>query len=329
MTPIKKYTFTETGKRRVQYTLDPFGFVINSIAMGDVIALVPVIKYMVDNFYTDPATYRVVAKKHFRPFFPFVPDSSFEDFDLKDKFWNIPDGWPIGVLNRKNDHRMVRNTPKQLILGQYAGLMLVDKLIPVEHLNYVPLEPVDVSHFGVDFSNSVILISSFRDETRAWPARHILDTAKWLKSKGVTPVFVGKTDMEHDNEKKSIVPKSRLPADVSAFGVDLRNKTTIQELASLMGKAKAVCGVDSGPIHLAGTTSVPIICGYTSVSPEYRVPIRKEGKTYPIVPELECIGCESRWRTNFWNFENCYMKHIECVNMLTSKRYTEILETLI
>ena len=328
--PVQHFDFTEDGRKREVLTLDPFGFIINSIAMGDVLACAPVVKYMADRFYTDPSLYRVVAKKAFRSFFPFVPDSSFNDFDEKGNFWNIPENWAVGVLNRKNDHRMVRNTPKKLQLSQYAGLMMCDELIPLEHLNYIPLEPVDISKFKFDFSNSVIIVSTFRDHTRTLPSEYILEIAKRLNNKGVTPVFVGKTDPSHDvEEKESAKPKSQLPDDASEYGLDLRNRTNLNELATIMSKAKAVIGVDSGPIHLAGTTSTPIICGYTSVSAELRIPVRKEGKTYAIVPDLECINCESRWRSNYWNFENCHKGTLACVNELTPNKYIEILETLI
>jgi len=120
-----------------------------------------------------------------------------------------------------------------------------------------------------------------------------------------------------------------LPDDITEYGVDLRNETTIEELASIFGEAKAVCGIDSGPIHLAGTTSIPIICGYTSVSPEFRIPYRKEGKTIAITPEIECIGCESRWRSNFWNFENCYYDTIECCKQMTSDKFISALKQVL
>ena len=73
--------FSADGTRRSVMTLDPFAMVLNSFAMGDVIAAAPVVKYMIDNFYTTPDSYRVVAKQAFRPFFPFVPDSNFHDYD--------------------------------------------------------------------------------------------------------------------------------------------------------------------------------------------------------------------------------------------------------
>lgn len=224
--------------------------------------------------------------------------------------------------------RLVRTTPKSMHLAQYASLVFADRLIPLEELNYVPIKEVDVSHFGIDFSKAVVLVSSYRDETRMWRTESILQTAEWIKAVGKIPVFVGKTDMDlalPDDQR----PKSALPNDLSDFGVDLRNKTTMLELTSICGMSRAVLGVDSGPIHLAGTTSVPIICGYTSVAPEHRIPIRKEGKTYALTANIECIGCESRWRSNYWNFEKCYFNTADCSKQLTADRFVKILREIL
>jgi len=300
--------------------LDPICFMLNSIAMGDVIASAPVVKYMVDNYYHDHKNYRVCLKPAFRDFFPFVPDENILDFDKKDNLWGIPQEYPIATINKKMDARVTRLTPKHMHLSQFAGIQLTDRLIDKEHLNYVPLKPVDISKFDIDFSKAVILVASHRDVTRMWRNDSILSFAEWLKARGFIPVFIGKENMDGAHGE-NIRTKIALPADISEYGVDLRNKTTIPELATMMSRSRAVCGVDSGPIHLAGTSAVPIICGYTSVSSEFRIPIRKHGITIPIEPNISCIGCESRWHSTYWNFENCYTKTIQCVEELTTDKF--------
>lgn len=330
MNPIKlPYTLHSNGTKLLNLTLDPFCFLFNSLAMGDMVAAAPVVKYMVERYYTDPASYMVVAKQAFRPLFPFVPDDRFKDFDNKDEvFWGIPEGFAAGLFLKKSEGKFVRSTPKHMHLSHFASIAMTDRIIPLEHLNYVPLNPVDVSKFDINFSKAVILVTSYRDITRAWHADHILGVAEWLKKNGMIPVFIGKTDMDLDAKRKEIIPKNSLPNDISEYGVDLRNQTTIPELASIFAKSKAICGLDSGPIHLAGTTSIPIVCGYTSVSPEFRIPTRKKGKTYPITPKIECIGCESRWRSNYWNYENCYFGHINCCEQMTADKFIAVLKNI-
>lgn len=330
MTPIKRLLKSETSKSLI-LTLDPFAFILNTIAMGDVVAAAPVIKYLLDNYYVTPESHMVIVKKQFYPFFEtFVNPTNIVDFDSTEKpFWGIPEKYPCGTLNKKTDARFTRNTPKQMHLSTYASLCFSDSLIPLEHLDYVPLKPVDISHFNVDFSKAVVLVTSYRDVTRMWYAQDILNLAIWIQNNGLIPVFIGKTDMDTHLEKKHLIPKSSLPDDVSGFGVDLRNKTTIPELASIMSQAVAVCGVDSGPIHIAGTTKTPIICGYPTVAAEHRIPTRKEGKTYAITPKIDCYNCESKWRTSYWNFEKCFFEHADCCKEFTADKYIKHLEEIL
>lgn len=326
-----KPEFTLAGDLREVRCLDSFCFMMNTFAMGDVIASAAVIKYLVDKFYTKPESYIVVAKNGFRDFFPFVPDANFRDFDKKENFWGIPLNFAIGSLNRKIEPKLVRITPKSMHLSDYASLVFADRLIPHDQLEYVQpdITGVDISKFGIDFSKAVILVSSYRDLTRSWQSQSILETATWLKNNGFIPVFIGKTNMDQhlaDAQK----PKTNLPDNLEDYGFkDLRNKTTIKELVAIFKESKAVCGVDSGPIHLAGTTSASIICGYTSVAPEHRIPIRRIGTTIPLTANIPCIGCESRWRSNYWNFENCYHGHANCSKLLTSDRFITALTSIL
>ena len=333
MVPIKSYTKGTSGHKELTLTLDPMAFIFNSVAMGDVIAAAPVIKYLLDNYYVTPESHYVVAQSYFRCLFPFVSGWNFREFEDKSQvLWGIPDNIPLALLNTKSDKRFIRNTPKMIHLSQYASLKFGDCLIPMDQLNYVPLEKVDVSKFDVDFSKAVVLITSYRDVTRRWPEEEIIKLAEWIKKAGYIPVFIGKTDMDSQldtPEKKHLIPKSNLPDNASEYGVDLRNKTSIPELATIMGMSQAVCGVDSGPIHLAGTTDVPIICGYSTILPQHRMPIRKKGKIYPLLPRMECANCESKWRAVYWNFEKCFLQHADCCKDFTADRYIEKLKLIL
>jgi hypothetical protein len=305
--------------------LNPHCFMLNSLAMGDVIAAVPVIKHMIENYYTEPGSYVVVAKKMFRSFFHFVPDRYFRDFDNKGTNWGVPANYSMSLLNTPKS-TFNRNTPKHMHLGVFASIKLADRILDEQCLRYVPLKKVDVSHFKIDFSKTVIFVSTYRDETRSWHADSMLEVAAYVRSKGFMPVFIGRTEMNLDTALK---PKTSLPDNVDEYGIDLRNKTSIEELASLSGKAKAVVGMDSGPIHLAGTTSVPIVCAFTSIYPEHRVPYRKEGAFYSVTADIPCIGCESDWESHYWNFENCYLKTNDCCNKLEASKFIEQLKKIL
>jgi hypothetical protein len=60
--------------------------------------------------------------------------------------------------------------------------------------------------------------------------------------------------------------------------INLMNQTSISETWHLINKAEAVVTMDSGILHLAGTTQTPIIELGSPINPEFRRPRRKNSK---------------------------------------------------
>lgn len=140
-----------------------------------------------------------------------------------------------------------------------------------------------------------------------------------IRSKGLTPVFLGKSTMETGNA--SNVLTGWVDGTNYAAGLDLRDKTTLLQAAAIMHKAAFVIGHDNGLLHLAGCTpDVPIIFGYNIAAPEHRRPSRPNGRVFDITltpKELACIHCQSN--TNFvigYNFKECFYKDLACMKML-------------
>lgn len=78
--------------------------------------------------------------------------------------------------------------------------------------------------------------------------------------------------------------------------VDLRGKTTIHVLKELLESSKLYVGIDSGTLHIAACTDVPIISMFTSAHHLLRMPLdRPESSVFiPILPDVDCYGCQSR-----------------------------------
>ncbi len=139
-----------------------------------------------------------------------------------------------------------------------------------------------------------------------------------VRSKGLTPVFLGKGVVETGNPRNI---HTKWDPDVRYdLGVDLRDKTTLMQAAAVMSNAAFVVGHDNGLLHLAGCTDVPIIFGYNLALPEHREPRRRVGKVYNVVlsdKELACYGCQSK--NNFmigYNFRECFYGDLACQKML-------------
>jgi hypothetical protein len=300
---------------------DKIIYCLNGAAVGDLVAAAPVIKYMIE-YYHEKTEYRVAMIPDFREIFPFVPD---------DKIIPVQESYdPTFAVRKLNMDggrgNVARLTPSRFKLTHYASIGLTGRILPDKVLKYVPLPEVDVSHFGVDFSKAAVFITTYRDNTRAWKGSEIIKTAEYVKSKGLTPVYIGKTGA-FSIWKTLAVSDFEYPG----FGVDLRNKTTLSELTTIMGKSKVVFGMDSGPLHLAFTTDVPVVAGFTNVEPALRIPSRNDGVFTSIVtPQEPCRFCQSNMNLDFWNFTKCPrgMKLPECVNQMTGEKFNEAFDRL-
>jgi len=300
---------------------DPICYAINSISMGDVIAAAPVVSWAIRNFHQD-GNYKVLTIPHYRSLFHFVPDENYGDQRTKHSF-NPP--WQIRYLNTPKSAN-ARTTSMRMHLSDFASIQLTDRIIPKDDRFYLPVPKVDISHFGLDTSKCVFIIVTYRDSSRKITFEAVKGIAEHVAAKGLVPVYVGREDNDaiwQDSPFK--MSFDSLPKE----GVSLVNKTSMAELVSLMAGAKCVVGMDSGPIHLAGTTEVPIVCGYTSVSPEVRYPLRMPRKLAPVIPTSPCRHCQNRWALNYHDFGTCYFKHTNCVNELTAEKFISALDTFI
>lgn len=299
---------------------DPVCYSLNSIALGDVIAAAPVIKYAINTFHKN-TDYKVLVRPYYYDIFkPFVPEDKLAD-QSQPFSYSVP--WQIRYLNTPRSTN-ARTTSMHMHLSTFASIQLLNRLMPEKDLNYLPMTKVDIDHFNIDFSKAVLIIVTYRDEVRKISFQTVSEIAEWVKSRGLLPVYIGRVDSSEMWKDSPF----RLAFDNLPDGIDLLNKTSILEMASIMAKSRCVVGLDSGPIHVAGTTSVPIVCGFTNVAPEHRYPIRDRGIFIPVVPDLPCSHCQSRWCLNYHDFGYCYFKHADCIKQMTADKFIKALGCL-
>src|SRR5207245_757155 len=113
------------------------------------------------------------------------------------------------------------------------------------------------------------------------------------------------------------------------------NKTNLLESREIINKAKTIVGLDNGLLHIAGTTNIPIIGGFTTVEPKYRMPYRNNVlgyNYYPVVPpeSLVCRFCQSNWTFTYeQDFKVCYYKDYLCIKQLSADLYIKELEKIL
>ncbi len=112
--------------------------------------------------------------------------------------------------------------------------------------------------------------------SRTWSAENWMNLTKELNEKGYNVVSIGKDSSETGFFN---VQKPVFNFEIEK-GINLMNKTSISDCWHLMINASAFVTMDSGLLHLAGTTDVPIIHLGSSIKPEFRIPYRDNRQDY-------------------------------------------------
>ena len=297
---------------------DKMCYSLNSGAVGDLTAAAAVLKYAIDRFHIPRnVEYKVALFDDFKFLFPFVPEENFIALDDISKL----EGYVVRNLNADSGGGVVaRLTPSSMHLVHYASVGLTSSVIDLEKVPYVKLPPVSLDKFDIDYDKAVIMCVTYRDRHRSWKVEEIYKTAEGIRDMGLIPVFIGKTGAMAN--WKNVLAKTEF--EYPGYGVNLIDQTTLPEMAAIMGKSRAVMGMDSGPIHIAMGTNVPVICGFTSIRPSLRIPYRENAITIPIIPEeIICRFCQSDWNLLFHNFTKCPrgMENPECVDMMTADKF--------
>jgi len=232
------------------------------------------------------------------------------------------------------------HSPMRMHLTDFASTMIVDKILDPHEKNYLkfPVNTVDLSKYELP-EKFVVLTPGYTAPVREWLPNIVNDIAKFIISKEYSVVFLGTdktlTVAKFDNGK-SVEYKGHFDKGVDyTLGLNLVNKTSLNEACAIMSRAKVVVGLDNGLLHLAGCTDVPIIGGFTNVEPKHRMPYRNDvlGHNYsPIVPpaSLECRFCQSNMSFVYeFDFKNCYYKDYKCTKLVDAQKYIAELDKLL
>jgi len=116
---------------------------------------------------------------------------------------------------------------------------------------------------------------------RTLPEQTWLDVVAGLRREGLFPMMVG--------TGRDALPK----ANAAAF-----HSTDVLAQAAVIACCACFVGSDSGLLHVAGATDVPIVGVFTCASPAVRMPWRNgvlgDGCTAVLPEGLDCLGCLAR-----------------------------------
>lgn len=179
------------------------------------------------------------------------------------------------------------NRPKVHMLKAYADAAGVKR---EDCKLYIKTEP-----FG-GLPKKYIVISSGRTAWvgRNWYANKFNTVAGFLKDKGYFLVNVGNSNDNH----------------LSNVAVDLRGKTNIYQLASVIQNASMFIGIDSFPMWIAQTFNIPGVCFFGCVDPALRL---INGNMQAVnASDLLCIGCHHEQKVPCIGTSVCKMGHTHC-----------------
>ncbi len=150
------------------------------------------------------------------------------------------------------------------------GLMLTKEEMT---LDYIPKYSTVVPNIPEKY----VLIHSVQNwNSRTWDINNWKFLTKLLNEKGISVISIGKDSSELGG---SNVDKPVFDFEIQN-GLNLVNKTTLDETWSLIANSLCFITMDSGLLHLAGTTDAQIIQLGSSINPEFRAPYRYGSQDY-------------------------------------------------
>ena len=140
-------------------------------------------------------------------------------------------------------------------------------------MDYIP-KPIDTIK---GLPERYVLIHPVQNwNSRTWDAKKWQMLTKLLNERGIAVISVGKDSSELGG---SNVDKPVFNFNID-IGLNLMNQTTLSQTWWLINGAMCFITMDSGLLHLAGTTDSEIIQLGSSIHPQFRAPYRKNNQGY-------------------------------------------------
>jgi ADP-heptose:LPS heptosyltransferase len=244
----------------------------NARAIGDAICSTPTIKKLYESYERKIniiSQYPEVFKNN-----PYVDrnytsnainlDFVKENFLYHNSFHNIgkKNEWGVELKHNNMDIR------------QFHAIMLGFMLSPNEmECFYQPdeFEPIE------SLPEKYILIHPVQTwPSRTWSPENWMLLTKKLNEQGISVVSIGKDSSEVGFFN---IDKPIFNFEIE-LGLNLMNQTSISQAYHLINKSVAFITMDSGLLHLAGTTDANIIHLGSSIKPEFRIPYRHGSQSY-------------------------------------------------
>jgi len=243
---------------------------VHSSALGDTICSTPILRKLSQVYEEkfDVATFFPQVFKN-SPYVKKILDFkntslSFRQYELFETFVDVGKKGKRGVEKKHN----------VIDIRQFHAIDLGFSLLPEEmECDFYP-EPYEDLDLPLEY---ICLHPTQTWESRTWPREKWQELIDQLVKQGVSVVLVGKDSHESGFWD---VEKPTFKIEGNAKVVDLLNKTALSQTWHVIAKASKFITMDSGLLHLAGTTDTPIIQLGSSINYKLRAPYRKGSQEY-------------------------------------------------
>lgn len=312
--------------------MDTMNILFNDAGMGDAIARISTIKYIVNTYGLHVNCfifdYFVPVLKHW------LKSEGLDSKTSVYKWSEAKQHYNELIVTKSFQHFELKNL--SMHMTDHAFIVTCNSIPSNKHLNYPKLDykDIDISMFNLTPKRYVVVTTAFTAPVREFLPDHVNNITKWVKSKGYEVVFLGQ---KATHTGTAHVIEGKLSEDIDfTQGIDLIDKTILLQAGKILSEAKLVVGLDNGLIHLAACSDVPIVCGFTTVKPEHREPIRNNERGwdfFPVVPPetLECRFCQSNMVFEQHDFRYCIKDKnvIQCTKQLSADLYIKEMEKII
>lgn len=186
-----------------------------------------------------------------------------ENYLMHNSFYNV------GKKNERGVEMKHNNMDIRQFHAVNLGFMLRRDEMKCDYLPLTDLEMELPEHY-------VLIHPVTTWANRTWAAEKWMALTEMLNEIGIHVISIGKDSSETGffNVDKPVF-NFEIP-----LGINLMNKTSISDCWHLINKASCFITMDSGLLHLAGTTRTEIIHLGSAIAPEFRIPYRGGGQHY-------------------------------------------------
>jgi len=203
--------------------------------------------------------------------------------------------------------------PDMHIVRAFMLAAFDDEGDPADHRQEI--FPGGVSPFFGDQKVVAIHAAKAGWRSRTLPEATWIAVVEGIRERGMFPLMVG--------SMRDSAPK------VKAAAFHLHD---IMSQVRIIDRCTCFIGSDSGLMHVAATTDVPIVCAFTSAAAELRMPRRYgrlDWRFEAVTPPLECIGCLARAPVPTTSEPACERGDFVCTTAVTADMLLAAMDRLL